>query len=131
MTSTLWLLLGLTIFCVLCLFAIFIGHCINTEWRRTDEPVYRTADAKTIRQQTSRIITATISHASARRDTCCCDLATARREGTAAALRDGVAAWRDHPPPSANPYPHNALAHVAWRRAYQRAGTDTNQQGAA
>ena len=51
MTSTHWLLIGLTIFCVLGLIAVFIGQCINAEWRNADEPAYRTADGETIAKQ--------------------------------------------------------------------------------
>lgn len=47
-TTTDWLLLGLIIFCALCLFACCIGHMINTDWRNADEPIYRTANSSVL-----------------------------------------------------------------------------------
>ena len=129
MTPTQWLLLGLIVLCALCLFVVVIGHCIDTEWRNTDDLVYRTADGNAIKQQTSRIIANANAHASAPHVDCCCDLETARREGTAAALHDMGQKFGS--PPTANPYARDALAHVAWRRAYQRTSSDTTQLGAA
>jgi hypothetical protein len=62
LTATEWLLLGLSCLLLLCLLGVAITHMMGSEVDDTDEPTYRTADAKAIAQQTKRII----AHASAR-----------------------------------------------------------------
>lgn len=126
MTPTHWLLAGLAVLCALCLVAIFFCKMISTEWKRADEPTYHTADAKAIARQTARIIANASAHTSAQHDSC---FVTARREGTAAALHD--MGQKPGTQPTANPYPKDALAHVAWRRAYQHIHAAATQQGAA
>lgn len=119
MTPTYWLLAGLVAFILV---VMALSHIINIELRNGDETFYRTADIAAIRQQTKRIIAKANAHMPAtgttRAATCCCNQTTAWREGTAAALHD--MGQKPGTPPSANPYAHDALAHVAWRRAYQR-----------
>jgi len=90
MTPTHWLLLGWVVF----IFAVMgINHMINAEWKDSDQLTYRTADGAAIARQTRRIIAKASAHASARPGSdCCCNLATARREGTAAALHERGAA---------------------------------------
>lgn len=51
MNTVHWLLLGLIVLCFLCLFAVFIGKCINGECNDSDEPIYRTADGQAIAKQ--------------------------------------------------------------------------------
>lgn len=48
MTATYWLLAFLIVFI---LAVMIISYMINAEWRRADEPVYRTADGDTIARQ--------------------------------------------------------------------------------
>lgn len=130
MTAANILLLALVVVLALCLLLIFM---INAEWRGADQPKYRTADGAAIARQTRRIIDTAVAHASAPVSAqaghiCCCDLDAARRAGSAAALHDmgqkpGVL-------PTINPHPSDALAHVAWRIAYQRTSAAA-QRGAA
>ena len=142
MTSTHWLLLGLAVLCAACLFAIFIGSCINAVWRNADEPIYRTADGGVM----SADIRAALCNANASACTgdcnqgrhCTCgpdethqshpiDLQAVRLAGAAAGQHDK---WqKPGTPPTVNPYPRNALAHVTWRRAYQRISAGTALPG--
>ena len=128
MTATHWLLAGIAVLCVMCLVAVMFCKMINTEWQRADEPVYRTADANAIRQQTHRII----ANASAHKGTHTSVPASAhpvneynphttRREGTAAALAD--LGRKPGTPATANPHAADTLAHFVWRDAYNRAST--------
>lgn len=129
MTSTHWLLAGLVVLCALCLVAIFFCKMISTEWKRADEPTYRTADAKAIARQTRRVIANAAAHAAAPIGTGDDNLATARREGTAAALHD--LGQKPGTPPTPNPHASDTLAHFTWRKAYQHASSAATQQGAA
>lgn len=85
-TST-WLMLGLIIFCALCMAAIFVAHAINNEWRKADEPFFRTADgglltadARTALRKASNIgVSACTGNCSQGRHCTCCP---PKRKGT-------------------------------------------------
>ena len=126
MTPTFWLLLGLAAFILL---IMVLSSLINIEWKRADEPIYRTADGGVLSADARAALRQANVLTPAHSATCCCNLTTARREGTAAALHD--MSQKPGTPPTANPYAHDALTHVAWRRAYQRTHTATEQRGAA
>jgi hypothetical protein len=137
-TPTGWLLLGLIILCALCLFAVFIGHCIDTEWNDADQPIYRTvdsgvlsADARAALRKASNF-NAPVCTGDCNQGRCCTcspqavapNLQTTHREGTAAALGD--MGRKPGTPPTPNPHSAGTLAHFAWRSAYERASTVCN-----
>lgn len=126
MTATHWLLLGLIILCAMCLVAIFFGHCINTDWRNADEPIYRTADSGVLSADARAALCAANAPMSAPK---ACqpvnpNLQTTHRQGTAAALRD--MGRKPGTPPTPNPHGAGTLAHFAWRAAYERTSTVCN-----
>lgn len=139
-TPTVLLLLGLIIICALCLFAVFIGHLIKTDWRDADEPIYRTADSGVLSAD-ARAALRKASHfdASACTGDCnqgrCCtcspqalvpNVQTTHRQGTAAALGD--MGRKTGTPPTANPHATGTLAYFAWRSAYERASNACNSR---
>ena len=122
MNSTLWLLLGLVIFCTLCLIAVFIGHCISIELTDADEPTYRTADEDQMQRDLALLrsqasITASHSKPKPTASTCCCDLQTTRAQAGYAALADlmigkGV-------PVTPNPHTQGGLLYAVWASQYK------------
>ena len=126
MTPTYWLLLGLIILCALCLFAIFIGHCIDTEWNAADQPIYRTADSGVLSADARAALRAANAPMSAPKalQPVNLNLQTTHRQGTAAALCD--MGRKPGIPPTPNPHAAGTLAHFAWRTAYERTSTACN-----
>ena len=149
-TPTGWLLLGLITLCALCLFAVFIGHCINSEWRNADEPIYRTADGGVLSADARAALrkaskTQNIAHCTGsltpffgdensrvwllppldnKPKAIAPNLQTTHRQGTAAALSD--MGLKPGTPPTPNPHGAGTLAHFAWRAAYERTSTVCN-----
>ena len=140
MTPTYWLLLGLIILCALCLFAIFIGHCIDTEWNAADEPIYRTADGGALSADARAALrkasnfNAPVCTGRCNQGRCCTcgpqaiapNLQTTQRQGTAAALCD--MGRKPGIPPTPNPHGAGTQAHFAWRHAYERANNFYNNR---
>lgn len=125
MTGTHWVLLGLIVLCAMCLFAVFVGHCIDTEWNDADEPIYRTADSGVLSADARAALRSANAPMSAPpaidptvRDT--------RREGTAAALGD--MGRKPGTPPTPNPHSPGTLAYFVWRHAYDSASIVCNSQ---
>lgn len=126
MTGTHWVLLfSLFAFFGMCLFAILMGHMINTEWRNADEPIYRTADSGVLSADARAALHSANAPMSAPpaidptvRDT--------RREGTAAALGD--MGRKPGTPPTPNPHSPGTLAYFVWRHAYDSASIVCNSQ---
>lgn len=129
LTATEWLLLGLSCVLLLCLIGIAIWHMMGSEVDDTNEPAYRTADAKAIARQTKRIIASAAAHTSAPQRLDRDNLETARREGAAAAIHD--MGQKPGTPPTANPHASDTLAHFTWRKAYQHTSSAPAQRGAA
>ena len=140
MTGTHWLLLGLIIFCALCLFAVFIGHGINTEWRNADEPIYRTADSGVLSADSRAALHAAsnfdapVCTGRCNQGRCCTcspqavtpSLQTIHCRGTFAALRD--VGRKPGTPPTPNPHAAGTLAYFAWQKTYDRTTVACNSQ---
>ena len=121
MTPTYWLIAGLIVFLLMCLLAVFFGHCISTDWNDADQPFYRTADSGVLSADACAALRQASKFDAPAPTAINANTQTTRREGTAAAIRD--LGRKPGTPATANPHASDTLPHFMWRDAYDRAST--------